>query len=250
MTDAIQPLTLDAWDARYTRLKAAGLDEPPYGGPLSRHLCDGDTRLAHLRFDSSAAALDLWNFLLTEEMLALHFCSDRAESLRVLEGLLREVRRRVSGGVGMAGGDRVRVFWVNPVADLRAMNLLEECGGRLCGTEFLFSHALDEIPADVPPFEALARMALADPMVGPTEERVARICRDASRFGAEAVIVSRIPGASHCALEAGVVCDRAERELGLPVAEIEVPPLSDALLPALRTRIEALVEVAEQRRAT
>jgi len=124
VTDAIQPLTLDAWDARYTRLKAAGLDEPPYGGPLSRHLCDGDTRLAHLRFDSSAAALDLWNFLLTEEMLALHFCSDRAESLRVLEGLLREVRRRVSGGVGMAGGDRVRVFWVNPVADLRAMNLL------------------------------------------------------------------------------------------------------------------------------
>ena len=38
-----------------------------YGGPLGRHVDDGDTRLLKLRFDNSPAALRLWNFLLTEE---------------------------------------------------------------------------------------------------------------------------------------------------------------------------------------
>jgi len=46
----------------------------------------------------------------------------------------------------------------------------------------LFCHALDEIPGDYPPMEALAQMALADPMVGPSSDRAARICRDI-RFG-------------------------------------------------------------------
>ena len=60
-------ITLDQWDERYNQLRAAGLSEPSYGGPLRRHLADGDTRLAHLRYDNSPAALGLWNFLLTEE---------------------------------------------------------------------------------------------------------------------------------------------------------------------------------------
>jgi hypothetical protein len=40
-----------------------------------------------------------------------------------------------------------------------------------------------------------------------------------------------------------------ESELRLPVLELEVPPLSDAVGPAIRTRIEALVEAVRQRRA-
>ena len=44
-----------------------GLREPWYGGPLARHVeREGDLRLRHLRFDNSAAALRLCNFLLTE----------------------------------------------------------------------------------------------------------------------------------------------------------------------------------------
>ena len=66
------------------------------------------------------------------------------------------------------------------------MNLIEECGGRVCGTEYLFCHALDEIPEDLPPMQALARMALADPMVGSAANRAERICRDIRGFGAEA----------------------------------------------------------------
>lgn len=451
-------ITLEEWDERYEELKAAGLQEPWYGGPLSRHVADGDTRLRRLRFDDSPASLRLWNFLLTEEdrlrearasgkmivgamkdlgtvpviayslpdvvafypdgawwipcvmemstsdlaiadslgidesfcpvramlgafvncehfpipdlltcsvgatcddfsaiaqrleglghpilwwemphrrqpsageaavelpggfrasteqillvrrelervktaieqtagrvleevaltegiraanevrrvlrelrqlvyraepcplpalemqiaeMLAIHFCSDRHEALVVIQGLLDLARGRLSEGVGVLDPGAVRVFWVNPVADIRVMNLLEDCGGRICGTDYLFAHAIDEIPEDVPPMEALARMALADPMVGSSRDRARRIIADTREFGAEALIVSRIPGASHCAFEGQVIRDMVASEVGLPTAEIDVPPISDAMNTALSTRMGALVETALERR--
>lgn len=187
--------------------------------------------------------------LLIAEMLAIHFCSDRDECLRVLTGLLREVEQRIRSGAGILEKGMARIFWVNPVADLQAMNLLEESGGRLCGTEYLFTHALDDIPEDLPPMEALARMALADPMVGSAGDRADRICRDIVRFGAEAVLISKIPGASHCALEGALLSDRIQRTLDLPVVEIEVPPLIDSLRPTLTTRLSALVETVKARRS-
>ena len=458
MSETPRQITLDEWDGRYAELVSAGIEEPSYGGPLRRHVEDGDLRLPHLRYDNSAAALHLWNFLLTEEarlqaarengckivgamkdlgtvpvmayalpdvvafypdgafwipcvmqmsarllgvadalgvdesfcpvramlgafltenhfpipdlltcsvgatcddfsaiaqrlnglgypilwwevpsrrrpdpdeasvrlpggflapasqvafvreelervksaleslagasltedmlsvgireanrvrrclaelrrlaftarvcplpalemlvaeMLAIHFCSDRTACLAVLQQVLGEVERRVRAGEGILHADAVRVFWVNPVADLRVMNLLEQCGGRICGTEYLFCHALDEIPEDLPPMEALARMALADPMVGPAADRAERICADIREFGAEALLVSRMPGASHCATEGGVIRDIVHSRCDIPVVELEVPPVSDALQPTLRTRIEALIEAAKERR--
>jgi hypothetical protein len=181
-------------------------------------------------------------------MLALHFCSDREECAVVLDHLLAEIALRVESGRGCLPPDAPRIHWVNPVADIRVMNLLEECGGRICGTEYLFAHALDEIPRDLPPLEALARTALADPMVGPSADRARRVCAEAVRYGAEAVVVSRIPGASHCAFEGEVIREEVTRRLGLPVLEIEVPPLSDAIRPGLRTRLESLIEVVLSRR--
>ncbi|MDD4870213.1 MAG: 2-hydroxyacyl-CoA dehydratase family protein [Kiritimatiellae bacterium] len=186
--------------------------------------------------------------LLIAEMLAIHFCSDQQESLDVLSGLLEEIRKRISAGVGFFDPDAVRIFWVNPVADLRVMNLLEDCGGRICGTDYLFCHALDEIPLDIHPMNALARMALADPMVGSTGDRAQRICNDIGLFGSEAVIVSRIPGASHCALEGAIIADEVRSKMRLPVLEIEVPPLADSILPSLNTRLTALVETVKERR--
>jgi hypothetical protein len=181
--------------------------------------------------------------MLIAEMLAIHFCSDLDETRLVLMDLLEVVHQRIKSGLGYGSVHTARVFWVNPVADLRVMNLLEQSGARLCGTEYLFSHALDPIPMDCPPMEALARMALADPMVGSAQDRADRICRDVIRFGAQAVIISRIPGASHCALEGRIIGDRVRHRLGLPVLEIEIPPLTDAMAPSIRTRMEALVEV-------
>jgi benzoyl-CoA reductase/2-hydroxyglutaryl-CoA dehydratase subunit BcrC/BadD/HgdB len=186
--------------------------------------------------------------MLIAEMLIIHFCSDREETILVLEELLSEVRQRVENGMGVLPGDNARIFWVNPVADLRIMNALEDFGGRVCGTEYLFCHALDAIPENLEPLEALAEMALADPMVGPAEQRAERICRDAKLFGAEAVLISRIPGASHCATEGEVMRAVIEERLRLPVLELETPPLCDALLPSMRTRMEALIEVVKERR--
>jgi hypothetical protein len=91
-------------------------------------------------------------------------------------------------------------------------------------------------------------MALADPMVGSSADRAERICADIRRFGAEAVLVSRIPGASHCALEGEIIGGIVQDKLGLAVVEIEVPPVTDSIGVTLSTRLEALVETVKQRR--
>lgn len=185
--------------------------------------------------------------MLIAEMLALHFCSDQQETISVLKALLDEVKRRVQANIGILDANAARIFWVNPVADLQTMNLLEDCGGRICGTEYLFTHALDMIPEDKPPLETLAQMALADPMIGSSTDRAKRICNDIDKFGSEAVLISRIPGASHCALEGEIISRIVRERLNLPVLEIEIPPVSDSIYPTLRTRIEALIETVKAR---
>ena len=204
-------------------------------------------KLRRLVFTAPRAPLPALELHLAE-MLAIHFCSDREETGRVLDDLILEVEGRAAAGAGLLAEDAARIFWVNPVADLRAMNLLEACGGRLCGSDFMFTHALDEIAEDLPPLEALARAALADPMAGATSDRARRIIQDARRFGAEAVLVSRIPGASHCAFEGEIIHRLVQDALRLPVIEIEVPPLCDGIASTLRTRLEALVETVKARR--
>lgn len=186
--------------------------------------------------------------MLVIEMLAIHFCSDRAEAIHVLTDLLVEVESRAARGACVVDPGAIRVFWVNPVADLRAMNLLEECGGRLCGSEFMFRHALDAIPEDLPGLEALACMALADPMVGPTEDRALRIVRECREFQVEALVVSRIPGASHCAREGEIIREMVQNQLGIPTIELEITPVCDAMLPSIGSRLEALMETARARR--
>lgn len=198
-------------------------------------------------YSSPDAPLPALEMLVTE-MLAIHFCSDREETIAVLGGLLEEVQARIQRNQFVVGPESVRVFWVNPVADLRAMNLLETLGGRICGSDYMFTHALDLIPEDLPPMEALARTALADPMVGPTSDRAARIVRECKSGDAEAVVVSRIPGASHCAREGDIIREIVRRQIGIPVIELEIPPVSDAMLPALGSRLQALVETARARR--
>jgi hypothetical protein len=186
--------------------------------------------------------------MLIAEMLALHFCSDRTECQAVLQGLLELGQARTQASVGYGTVDTARIFWVNPVADLRVMNLLEQCGARICGTEYLFSHALDRIPEHKPPLEALACSALADPMIGSTQDRADRIARDIQAFDAEGLVISRIPGASHCGLEGRIIAQTIRERLQIPTLEIEIPPITDSLRPALQTRLEALVETIKERR--
>jgi benzoyl-CoA reductase/2-hydroxyglutaryl-CoA dehydratase subunit BcrC/BadD/HgdB len=203
--------------------------------------------LAELRtavYSAPAAPLPALEMLVAE-MLAIHFCSDREETIAVLGGLLAEVQTRVRQNQFVISADAVRIFWVNPVADLRAMNLLEELGGRICGSDYMFTHALDLIPENLPPLEALARTALADPMVGPTADRAARIVRECQAGRAEAVVVSRIPGASHCAREGEIIREIVRQQIGIPVIELEIPPVCDAMLPNLGARLQALMEMVK-----
>jgi hypothetical protein len=186
--------------------------------------------------------------MLIAEMLAIHFCSDREETIAVLKPLLAEVESRIRQNQFIIGADAARVFWVNPVADLRAMNLLEDWGGRICGSDYMFTHALDLIPENLPPLEALARTALADPMVGSTLERAVRIVRECREFRAEAMVVSRIPGASHCAREGAMIREVVRKELGIPAIELEIPPVCDSMVPTLGLRLQALIEATRARR--
>ena len=155
-----------------------------------------------------------------------------------------------SAGVGLSAADAARVFWLNPVADLRVMNLLEDAGGRICGTEYLFSHALDPIPEDVPPLEALARMALADPMVGSPADRAERVCRDMAAWASRSVGHFADSGREPLRDGRATIGQIVRRRLGVPVVEIEVPPVTDSMEPTLRTRLEALVETVRNGRVS
>lgn len=189
--------------------------------------------------------------MMIAEMMAIHYCSDIAEVAEVLDGLISQVTQRIESGVGVLPAGTVKVFWINPVADLRMMNLLEDCGGRLAGTEFMFTHALDDFCQTLPAMRAFAAAALSDPMAGPSKQRGERICRQIENFSAEAVVISRIPGASHCAMESSVIAAEIRRCFSIPIVEIEVPVIIDSTLTPLRTRIEALVEsVLERRKQT
>jgi benzoyl-CoA reductase/2-hydroxyglutaryl-CoA dehydratase subunit BcrC/BadD/HgdB len=183
------------------------------------------------------------------EMLAIHFCSDLEQCIAVLTHVLKTVERRVEGGEGVLPRDNCRVVWVNPVADLRIMNLFEDMGGSLAGTEYLFRHALLPIPEGKRPLEALAETALRDPMIGTAQYRAQLVIDEARKYGAEGVIISQIPGASHCATEGVVIRQEVQRALGLPVLEIVVPPLSDATIGQLATRFEGFFEIIRSRRS-
>jgi hypothetical protein len=203
--------------------------------------------LREIVFSADRAPLPALEMLIAE-MLAIHFCSDLDETAQVLEGLIEVARERVACGDGILERSAVRLFWVNPVADLRAMNLVEECGGRICGTDYLFGHALAEIPEDIAPLEALARTALADRMIGSAHDRAAMVVQEMEQFRAEALVVCRIPGASHCAREGASIREFASSKLDIPTVEIEVAPLCDAGMPSLRSRLQALMETALSRR--
>jgi hypothetical protein len=62
------------------------------------------------------------------------------------------------------------------------------------------------------------------------------------------VVVCRIPGASHCAREGAIIRQMVREELDLPSIELEIPPVCDALLPTLSSRVQGLLETARAAR--
>ena len=180
--------------------------------------------------------------MLISEMLAIHFCSDQDKTLEVLTKILELAKLRVKNEISVSKSPAVRVFWINPVADLFAMNLLEKVGAQLAGTDFMFAHAIDKIPENCDPIEALSKIALADSMIGSAKDRALKIARDIKTFGAQAVVISKIPGASHCATEGAIIRDILKKQADIPIIEIETPPISSTMSTTLETRLTALVE--------
>jgi hypothetical protein len=183
--------------------------------------------------------------MLLAEVLALHGCSDPETAVALVRELDREARSRNSRPPEPGA---VRTYWVNPPADLRAMNLLEALGGCLCGADFMFAHALRPLPEDGDPFKTLACAALEDPMAGSASERARRIAGEARRFRAELVVIARVPGASHSAIEGEVIARRVHAESGAMTVEIEVPPLCEGMGGAIATRLQAAMETARAHR--
>ena len=67
-------------------------------------------------------------------------------------------------------------------------------------------------------------------------------------FTAPHTVFSRIPGASHCAWEGALIREVVRADLGIPTIEFEVPPICDAMLPTLASRLQAVLEIAKARR--
>jgi len=204
-------------------------------------------RIRDLAYGVSPAPIPALETLICE-MVVIHFCSDIDEADSVLSDILVEAERRAELRQGIAREDAVKVFWVNPVADLKVMNMIEEVGARVAGSEYLISHAFNIIDENKPPFEALAEAALSDPMIGPTEDRADMIIKEIDKYGAESVIISQIPGASHCAYETSLISSIIKDKLGLPVLEITTPSLSDGREAGFKTRFQALCEMVSERK--
>jgi hypothetical protein len=81
-------------------------------------------------------------------------------------------------------------------------------------------------------------------MAGPAAQRAVRVVSEMRRLRAEALVVCRIPGASHCAHEGARLAEVVARELGAPCLDVEIPTLSDSFSASIQTRLEALAETA------
>lgn len=204
-------------------------------------------RIRDLAYGVSPAPIPALEALICE-MVVIHFCSDIDEAESVLSGILEEAERRAGVGQGIASKDAIKVFWVNPVADLKVMNMIEDAGARVAGSEYLISHAFNIIDEKKPPFEALADAVLSDPMIGPSRDRADMIVEEMQRYGAECVIISQIPGASHCAYETNLMKNIIKDRLGLPTLEITAPSICDGREAGFSTRFEALCEMINERK--
>jgi benzoyl-CoA reductase/2-hydroxyglutaryl-CoA dehydratase subunit BcrC/BadD/HgdB len=85
-------------------------------------------------------------------------------------------------------------------------------------------------------------------MIGGAETRAGIVIEEAKRYNAEGVVISNIPGASHCATEGIIIGEAVRSRLKRPVLEITVPSLVDTNLSQLSTRFEAFFESIRSRR--
>jgi benzoyl-CoA reductase/2-hydroxyglutaryl-CoA dehydratase subunit BcrC/BadD/HgdB len=182
------------------------------------------------------------------EFLAIHYCSDPIQCAVVLEDVLEVVRRRVELGQGVLGGGAYRTVWAMPCTDPSIVQLWEQLGGCVAGTEYLISHSRYRIRTDGAPLRALAEAVLNDPCIGTTAFRARRVVEEVRKYQAEGVIIPSIFGASHCSYEIREITSAVHRQCGVPVLSFEVPFSSKGVSDQVMGRLQAFAELLEQRR--
>jgi len=143
----------------------------------------------------------------------------------------------------------LRVFWATPPTDAALINLLEDLGGCIAGTEYMISHSFLPLALDKPAVEAVAENCMDDPMTGSAAFRARRIVEGAKKYGAEGIIISGISGASHCAFDETKITEIVTRELNIPVLSFDVPYSPGRLNEQVVTRMQGFMELLRQRRS-
>ena len=106
MNDAPRRITLEQWDRRYERLRAAGVREPAYGGPLGRHVKDGDLTEPPVHKavgDGKVPTEDIINAADSSQLEWLIVELDSCET-DMTEAVAKSVKFLASTGLGKANG--------------------------------------------------------------------------------------------------------------------------------------------------
>ncbi len=186
--------------------------------------------------------------MLLAEFIAPHACSDPDEAVAVLDELLKTVRDRLAKKLSPLSADPLRVFWATPPTDAALINLLEDLGGCIAGTEYMISHSFLKIAENISVIDAVAENCMDDPMTGSAAFRARRIIEGAKKYGAEGIIISGISGASHCAFDETAITAAVETELNIPVLSFDVPYSPGRLNEQVVTRMQGFMELLRQRR--
>jgi len=186
--------------------------------------------------------------MLLAEFIAPHACSEPDEAVHVLDDLLATARNRLEKGQSPLSPDPLRIFWVTPPTDAALIELLEDLGGCIAGTEYMISHAFFPLATDKPVIEAVAENCMDDPMTGSASFRARRIVEGAKKYGAEGIIISGIFGASHCAFDESAVMKAVSKELQIPVLSFDVPYSPGRLNEQVVNRMQGFMELLRQRR--
>ena len=182
------------------------------------------------------------------EFLAIHFCSDPIQCVAVLEDVLEVVRQRVKLGEGVLSSGAYRTVWAMPCTDPSIVQMWENMGGSVAGTEYLISHSRYRIRTAGAPLRCLAEAALNDPCIGTTAFRARRVVEEVRKYKAEGVIIPSIFGASHCSYEIREISSAVREQCNIPVLSFEVPFSSKDVSGQVEGRLQAFAELLEQRR--
>jgi benzoyl-CoA reductase/2-hydroxyglutaryl-CoA dehydratase subunit BcrC/BadD/HgdB len=195
-----------------------------------------------------AAPLPALEALLVEA-IALDHAADFEAALELFRRVDAMCADRTARGAHAIDPDAVRLTMVTPSMDLCLQNAIEDLGGRVAGTEYMFGHAFEGIDPALPPLEALARNALANPMIGGAVRRGRIVCGEAQRYESEGVILVSFFGASHCAWENRIIAREVRNWLGLPSLVLNCRTAFHEFPESLRNRLGAFIDTLRERRA-